>query len=203
MNRDAMSCCKGWGHGQEIHCALLFFRSCKALRVVKVRGFALVPCITMCTIYATRQAHRLQPLGICSQHRTKSRITMRVQSSLGHSDGENHVSMSMIRSNVFFMKPLPASMLHGHRTEKKTFYQLDHICPLSEVIRMFLMLACSIRSFHWLYETAFCRVFASSGSLRPTVYHLAGCCGTFCPWIHLTHRKLYNQASFLFQLFYT
>ena len=161
--------------------------------------------ITMCTIYATRQAHRRQPLGICSQHRTKSRIMMRVRSGLGHSDGELHVSTSTTGSKVFFMKPLTASVFHAHRTArfwKKTLSQLNHICPLSEVIRMFLMLTWSIRSFHWLYETAFCCVFASSGSLLPTVYHLAGCCEAFYTRLHLTHRKLYNQAPFLFQLFY-
>lgn len=151
VNRVAKSCCEGWGDGQELHCAILFFKSRRALRMVKDRGlrFALVLCIKMCTIYATRQAHRRQPLGICFHHRTKSRITMRVQPDLGHSDGEPHVSTSVTGSQVLFMKSLIASVFHAPRTArlgKKILSRLDGICPLPEVIRMFLMLTCSIRS---------------------------------------------------------
>lgn len=112
--------------------------------------FALVLCITICIFYAKRQAHRRQPQGICSQHRTKSRITMRAQSGLGHSDGELHMSTSTIGSKVFFMKPPTASVFHAHRTARfweKTTSQLDHICPLSEVIRMSLMFTSSYRVF--------------------------------------------------------
>ena len=57
--------------------------------------------------------------------------------------------------------------------------------------------------FHWPYETAFCCVVASSGSVRPTVYPLVRGCEASQPSVYLTHHKLYNQAPFLFQLFYT
>ena len=109
----------------------------------------MVLCIIMCTIYAIRQAHRRHLLGTCSQHRTKSRITMRVQSGLGDFNGELRVPTSVTGSQVFFMKSLTASVFHAHRRAmfgKKTLSQLDDICPLSEVIRMFSMLTCSIRS---------------------------------------------------------